>query len=259
MVIKIDQNQMLWWLITGLVAAEIAIVMLDALVTELGWIPIGAVRRFFNITREDGVANFFSSFQMLAVAAVLLLITLVVRGQNQGSRSRLVWGWGLITSLFFYMGVDDATKLHERLGTIFGELVTGPSGQTDPNFLGQLYDVFPSYTWQLVLGPFVAAAGLFVVVFLMRQLPSLHLKLLVCAALGLFVIAVGMDFVEGMENGIMIRVADVFSTFPERAVHFSKSIEEFLEMAGTTIFLFVFLKTLMHTTPSIAFEFSRQE
>ena len=106
---------MLWWLITGLVTAEIAIVMLDALVTELGWVPIGAARRFFNITREDGVAN-----------------------------------------------------------------------------------------------------------------------------------------------GIMIRVADVFSTFPDRAVHFSKSIEEFLEMAGTTIFLFVFLKTLMHTTPSMTFEFNNQ-
>ena len=59
---------MLWWLIPGLVTVEIAIVMLDALVTELGWVPIGAARRLFNITREDGVANFFSSFQMLAVA-----------------------------------------------------------------------------------------------------------------------------------------------------------------------------------------------
>ena len=121
---------------------EIAIVMLDALVTELGWVSIGAAQRFFNITREDEVANFFSSFQMLAVAAVLLLITLIVRGQNQGSRSRLVWGWGLITALFFYMGVDDATKLHERVGTIFSELVTGPGGGPDPGILGQLY-IFP--------------------------------------------------------------------------------------------------------------------
>jgi hypothetical protein len=250
---------MLWWLIPGLVTVEIAIVMLDALVTELGWVSIGAARRLFNITREDGVANFFSSFQMLAVAAVLLLVTLVIRGQNQGSRPKLVWGWALITALFFYMGVDDATKLHERMGTIFSELVTGSEGRTDPGLLGQLYDVFPSYTWQLVLGPVVAIAGLFVFVFLMRELPSLHLKLLVCLALGLFVIAVGMDFVEGMENGIMIHVADVFSTFPGRAVHFSKSIEEFLEMAGTTIFLFVFLKTLAHTTPSITFELNHQE
>ena len=249
---------MLWWLITGLVTAEIAIVMLDALVTELGWVPIGAARRLFNITREDGVANFFSSFQMLSVGLVLLLIPLVVRGQNRGSRSKLVWGWGLITALFFYMGVDDATKLHERMGTIFSVLVTGPEDQPNPGFLGQLYEFFPSYTWQLVFGPFVAAAGLFVIVFLMRQLPAFYLKLLVWAAMGLFATAVGLDFVEGMENGFMDRVADVFSTFPSRAVHFSKSIEEFLEMAGTTIFLFVFLKTLMHITPSMTFEFNNR-
>ena len=249
---------MLWWLIPGLVTAEIAIVMLDALIAEFGWVSIGAARRLFNITREDGVANFFSSFQMLGVGAVLLLITLVVRGQNQGSRSGLVWGWGLITALFFYMGVDDATALHERVGTIFSELVTGPAGRPDPGFLGQLYDVFPSYTWQLVFGPFVAVSGLFVIVFLMRQLPALHLKLLVWVAMGLFVMAVGMDFVEGMENGFMLRVADVFSTYPGRAGHFSKSIEEFLEMAGTTIFLFVFLKTLAYTTPSITFELNHQ-
>jgi len=88
--IKIDQDKMLWWLIPGLLTVEIAILMLDALVTELGWIPIGAARRFFNITREDGILNFFSSFQMLSVGVVLLLITLVVSRQNRGSRSRVV-------------------------------------------------------------------------------------------------------------------------------------------------------------------------
>ena len=96
------------------------------------------------------------------------------------------------------------------------------------------------------------------IVFLMRQLPAIQLKAIVWMALGLFVIAIGLDVVEGMENGFMLRAADVFSTFPNRAVHFSKSIEEFLEMAGTTIFLFIFLKTLMYTTSSITFEFNHQ-
>ena len=256
--IKIDQDKLFWWLIPGLVTAELAIVMFDALITELEWVSIGAVQRFFNITREDGIANFFSSFQMLAVGAVLLLITLVVRSQTRGSGSKLVWGWGLVSALFIYMGVDDATTLHERVGTLFSELVTGPDGGPDPGFLGRLDDVFPSYSWQLVLGPFAAAAGLFVIVFLTRQLPTLRLKILMLTAFGLFAVAVGIDFVEGMDNGIMLRVADLFSTFPSRAVHFSKSIEEFLEMAGTTIFLFVFLKTLMSVTRSITFEFEQQ-
>ena len=60
-----------------MVTAELAIVMLDALITELGWVSIGAVQSLFNITREDWVGNFFSSFQMLAVGAVGLLVNLV--------------------------------------------------------------------------------------------------------------------------------------------------------------------------------------
>ena len=161
----------------------------------------------------------------------------------------------MVCALFFYMGVDDATKLHERLGSLFRELVTNSDGGPGAGFLGQLFDVFPSYSWQFVLGPFAAAAGLFVVVFLMRQLPTPRLKMLMLLGIGLFVVAVGMDFVEGMDNNIMVEVADLFSTFPGRAVHFSKSLEEFLEMAGTTIFLYVFLKTLMSSTRSMTFEF----
>ena len=71
MLIKIDQDKILWWLIPGLLTVEITILMLDALVTELGWIPIGAARRFFNITREDGISNFCTSFQMLSVGVIL--------------------------------------------------------------------------------------------------------------------------------------------------------------------------------------------
>ena len=91
------------------------------------------------------------------------------------------------------MGLDDATKLHERLGTIFKVLVTGADDQPNPGFLGQLYEAFPSYTWQLVFGPIVVVAGLFVLIFLMRHLPALYLKSLVLVAMGLFAVAVGMD------------------------------------------------------------------
>ena len=43
-------------------------------------------------------------------------------------------------------------------------------------------------------------------------------------------------------------------TFEERAVHFSKSVEEFFEMAGTTTFLYIFLKKLTSLTTSIRFD-----
>ena len=63
-----------------------------------------------------------------------------------------------------------------------------------------------------------------------------------------------MDFVEGQDNDVFVHVADFFLTFEERAVHFSKSLEEFFEMAGMTTFLYIFLKKLTSLTPSIRFE-----
>ena len=92
MLIKIDRDRLFRWLFAGLLIAELAIVLLDALISESGWVSIGAARRFFNITREDGIANFFSTFQALGVAGILLMITMVVRGQTRGTASRTYVG-----------------------------------------------------------------------------------------------------------------------------------------------------------------------
>ena len=70
---------------------------MDAYISEFEWISIGAAQGLFNITRGDGFANFFPSFQLLAVGRVLLLVTLVVRAQSSGSRSRVTLGWGIVT------------------------------------------------------------------------------------------------------------------------------------------------------------------
>ena len=254
MLIRIDQRRLFLWLFAALLAIEVALLVLDAFISESGWVSIGAARRLFNITREDGVPNFFSTFQALAVGAVLLLVTLVVRGQSRGTGSKTFVGWGVITALFIFVGIDDGTKLHERVGSMFAALVTDSSGEGSAGFVGDLYDVFPSYTWQLVFGSFFIVMGLFLIIFLMKELPSLRLKGLIVMAIGLFFVAEALDFIEGMDNDVFDHVADFFSTTTDHAVHFSKSIEEFLEMAATTTFLFVFLKKLISLTSSLTFE-----
>lgn len=253
MLININHDRMLKRLVIALVAVEVALVLLDAVVSEYQLTGIGAGRRLFNITREDGVPNFFSSFLLLGVGAVLLLITIVVRDLTQGSKPKVVWGWGLVTGLFLYLGFDDGTKLHERLGSIFDALATDDAGEPLSGLFGSLYSVWPTYSWQLVLGPVFAVFGVFLIVFLYKELPSLRLKSLTLLAIGLFGIAETLDFIEGMDSGVFEQAAIVFDTETRRAVHFTKSIEEFLEMLATTVFLFVFLEKLMSLTPSITF------
>ena len=195
----------------------------------------------------------FSSFQFIAVGFVLLLITVVVRGQTTGASSKLVAGWAFVTFMFFFLGLDDGTKLHERLGTMFNDAVTNSADEgTGP--LGTLNDWFPSYSWQVIVGPFYVAAGLFLIFFLSKQLDDPRLLGLVTLAVALFAVAQVMDFLEGRDDDLFLHVADFFSTFEGRAVHFSKSVEEFFEMAGTTTFLYIFLKKLSSLTPSLSFQ-----
>ena len=142
----------------------------------------------------------------MAVGFVLLLITLVVRGQARGGSSKLVAGWAFLTFMFFFLGVDDGTKLHERLGTLFNDAVTN-SADEGIGPLGTLNDWFPSYSWQVIVGPFYVAAGLFLIVFLSRQLNDPRLWGLTALAVALFAVAQLMDFVEGQDNDVFVHVA----------------------------------------------------
>lgn len=60
------------------------------------------------------------------MGVVLILVTIVVRDQYRGLRSRTAIGWGVIAGLFVYLGIDDGTKLHERAGSVFKALVLIP-------------------------------------------------------------------------------------------------------------------------------------
>ena len=82
----------------------------------------------------------------------------------------------------------------ERLGTVFDEL-----GETVSDDDAGLLGFFPSYTWQLVFLPMFAALGAFLLWFLSRELRSYGDKMMVVSAIGLFVFAVALDFLEGIE------------------------------------------------------------
>ena len=94
MVIRIDPAKMFKWLFIGLLAWEVALVILDAFMSEFEVVDIGAAQRLFNITREDALPNFFSSIQLLSVGLVVLLITLTVRENLRGTGSLVARGWG---------------------------------------------------------------------------------------------------------------------------------------------------------------------
>jgi hypothetical protein len=238
------------------VSIEIALVVLDF---SLNYARPGAnssIRRLFNITREDALASWFATTQTFLIALTLCVITVLVR---QGKRSALSRrGWLAVTLFFFYMAVDDGTKLHERVGSALGDLFEKGS-TTDSTWISRVVEANPSYNWQLFLMPVFLVAGVAMLLFLWREVTDRRDRALLLLALACFAVAIGLDFVEGLDEddprNPYVRLdswleLDVWAgpRFDKSGfaavVHFSKSLEEFLEMFGNTLMWVVFLRYL---------------
>lgn len=219
---------------------EVFIVLGDIFLNEFELLSSSALRRFFNITREDSLANWFSTMQTLLVALVLFIIAWLSQSKSNKKKKDHI-GWWILGFFFAFMSLDDGSKLHERIGTAFkdwAEVNTSADGFLSP-FLS-------SYGWQIALGPFFIAIGFYMIWFLWKQLKKNRLFPLFALAFLLLVTAVGMDFLEGM-NLPGINTHSVKHTL--------KVIEEFFEMFANTVLLIVFLKVLFQQNKKISIEF----
>ena len=251
------------------VALEIGLVLLDYHVNYGGLTEISALRRLANITREDSLASWIGTTQTLLVALTLWAIVLVVRRTTKSRWRRA--GWLVLACFFTFMAVDDGAMLHERLGTAVSEMNSAEADEGGgETAVGGLLDAFPSYAWQALFLPFFAATGIFLLVFLHRELAGQRLLWIVLVALSCFALAVVLDFIEGLEPEhplnlytYLTRTFD-FGDYTEYRFghdaydtigHFSKSIEESLEMLANTLFWYVFLRAYVRLAPDVRLRF----
>ncbi len=231
----------IFWCLLGF---ELFIVFLDVFINHYEWCSVGSIRRMINITREDSLSNWFSSIQAIVVGVVIWLTAICVKKQMQGDHyKRKFYCWAGIGTFFIYLGIDDAIKFHERMGTAF-HVILFDDDTSNEGVLGTLYDAFPSYTWQMVFGPFFMAIGIFIIWFLWKALEPRSLWNWFLVGISLYAVAIGLDYVEGLDSEPYEGIAAFFSTEEYRIEHLSKTLEEFLEMLGTTTFLIVFLKNI---------------
>ncbi len=247
---------------------NLAFFILDIFLNYKGLATIGSVRRIFNTAREDGLAGWFAVTQTAMLALTLWLLFVTARQQG-GSRWRST-GWLVLALFFTYMAADDGAHLHERLGTAFKTLHRG--GTVDESWGAAVLAVFPSYTWQILFVPVYGAFGLFTLVFLWRELRDRRSKILVAVALSCLVVAVGLDFLEGLEPTHDLNpysaLADRFGLdglttkryrSPYSALrHFSKSLEECIEILGINLLWLVFLGHWFRTAANLQVRFVRR-
>ena len=251
--LAIDPTRFVRSVFIACVVAEVAFLFLDYHVNYARLIDIGQIRRLANIAREDSLASWFGTAQTSFAALTLWLIYLVVRRQDT-PRWRSA-GWLTLAMFFTYMTIDDGAQIHERIGGVYRSV----QERTDPAALA----FFPTYTWQLLFLPAFGALGLFTLAFLWFELgfglSAGYSRRSVVAAIFCLVVAVGLDFIEGLERdhawNLYAWIADSydlesftrqrFNHSPYTTIrHFSRSIEEFLEMLGNTLLWCVFLQHL---------------
>jgi hypothetical protein len=260
--LRVHPRRVLWTVFAVCVSLEVLFVLLDYFVNYQRFTTIGALRRLTNITREDGLSGWFQPVQTLLVALTVWVIWIVERRLSPNRWQPL--GWALVAVFFTYLAVDDGTKLHERVGTAFS---TTHGRDT-------LLAAFPSYAWQVVFLPAFALLGAFTLLFLWQRMSDRRGRALVVAGLGCFVVAVGLDFVEGLAREHPLNVQtwlidrlDLYagarrhfgrSAF-EVVAHFSKALEETLEALGTTLLWLAVLQHLMRRADAVRVGFTAEE
>ena len=251
--LEVDARRAIFVLFLVLVGSEILFVLGDWIFNVENLLGLSPVRSFWNIAREGGVASWFAITQTWMLGLTAALIYGVVRADGAVRWRRV--GWAIIALFLLYMAMDDGARFHERVGSSVRTVIQDPAVESSSRQIG----FFPSYTWQLVFLPMFATFGLFILWFLNKELKSARDKLMVVAAIGLFVLAVTADFFEGLQAQHPLNLHGWISTTWqlefEGVVHYSKSLEEFMEMLGITLLWVTFLRHLVRIAPQIQLRF----
>ncbi|MEM7392772.1 MAG: hypothetical protein AAF492_10525 [Verrucomicrobiota bacterium] len=232
--------------------------LLDYFINYRKIIDIDPIRSLCNITREDCIQTWIGVTQTFLVGLTLWFI--VILRKKQGASLWRLFGWSFLALFFTYMAFDDGTFFHERMGTAFDDIFDKPVPQgQEANIGNKMVDIFPSYYWQILYIPPLALTALFMIYFIWFEIRSFKSLFVVCVALGLFVAAVGLDFIEGLHRNhewniwgmlrspeLDLKTFELFgrSSF-ETMVHFGKSVEETIEMLANTLLWGVFLTYLV--------------
>jgi len=242
--LEFDSKRALWiifWFCLGIV---ILLFVLDWSINWQEGSSRESIRKMFSTTEEHSIAGWVSATLTFVVALAVWANVAMVRNIDATAWRR--GGWLVIALLFTYLSVDDGAAIHEHLG---GGLKQTPG-------IGDVIAAYDSYSWHIVILPLFVALGLFMLLFLWKELTHRNERLGILAAFSCLALAVIQDFIEGTTEEYDWFEA-TYGMDPYAILHFAKSLEESLEMLGMTIFLVVFLSHLMRTWPNIKLRFIR--
>lgn len=174
-----------------------------------------------DVDREQNLATWFATVQLVTVASLLAAIATVSRAAGRPH----VRAWSALAVLFFLLSIDEATQVHEIANQARDLLGTG----------GYLF-----LPW-VIGGALLAATVAIGSLGLLRSLPR--------ATAGLVLLAGGV-FVAGAAGVELFQAAALeTATAPTGRIAALAAIEEAMEMAGLAIFAYALGRHLERTFP----------
>lgn len=231
----IDPRKLLLTLLT----IELIFLMLDGLFNCCWTGASKDLKDLFDITKEANIPTWFSSTQALVLG---LLAWIFARQRTGLTQNQSATGWYVIAVFFCYLGIDDATQLHERVAsTLSASAESGEAG----NWLVDQFLGFSSYYWQFLFVPVFGLIAIYMFLFLYRVFAGWKNLFIFSSGIALYVIAVVLDYIEGIDHWVRW-IADNSFYLESQVTHFLRALEEFLEMLGTSLILFSFLLVEVH-------------
>lgn len=236
--IKIETKRFASWIIWFCLGITFVLVMLDIVFSCTTWIPGMELKKIFSMTRERAVGTWFSTVLAFLVGCTGLSILLAVR-MNKGAKREII-GWLILSLFFIYMSIDDCAYIHERSGDFLKRMI---SSDALPFGLSRIVGRFPSYYWQLIMGPFFAAMALFMLYFLWQRFRVHGLRKNLVLSISGLACAVLLDFTEGMDR-VVRKIQAATGVSEKTVVHMLRLTEESLEILAMIFLLYTFLKYL---------------
>lgn len=229
----------------------VVLIVLDVLFTYFRLLPHPQIERFCNMAREDGVGTFVAVIQFFLVAQTAFLLA-IAAGNGPASRRRRI-AWFGVSAFFCFLSFDDASLFHERVGSVISRIAQNSTSQAQS--LSGVLDWYPSYAWQLSMGPLYILVGLSLLFFFWREAAHWPIQRLILIGFSCFGFAFILDFLEGIE-GLDRSIARSLEVQTYTIRHLSKVVEESLELVGTSHFLFSFWQILAVRVHAVDIELS---